>query len=299
MPTAAPDTGSTGHFLALDTPNLPHPIVPSTNPISVTVPNGQTMLSTHTTLLDIPKLPKAARQAHLFPDMPNTSLLSVGLLCDAGCIATFTQNSVTITLDDSPILTGHRCPNTRLWKVPLNPPPKPLCNAILGTTKAAEMVAYSHATLFSPTLSTLQKALDNGYIQNFPGLTKESLKKYPPTSPATAKGHLDQTRANQQSTKSTTEDNFFPPNLETGNTTNACFAAIVEFSHTRQVHTDQTGKFPTTSKKGMKYVFVLYDYDSNSIHPVPIKNRSAEAILEAYKTIHSKLIKAGLRPKLH
>ena len=45
------------------------------------------------------------------------------------------------------------------------------------------------------------------YVKRFPGLTVKNLKKYPPQSVATAKGHLDQTRANQQSTKpSTTND---------------------------------------------------------------------------------------------
>jgi hypothetical protein len=51
---------------------------------------------------------------------------------------------------------------------------------------------YSHATLFSPAISTLEQALTRGYIRNFPGLTAKTLQRHPPRSVATAKGHLDQ-----------------------------------------------------------------------------------------------------------
>eukprot|EP00549_Striatella_unipunctata_P017787 CAMPEP_0118716902 /NCGR_PEP_ID=MMETSP0800-20121206/27789_1 /TAXON_ID=210618 ORGANISM="Striatella unipunctata, Strain CCMP2910" /NCGR_SAMPLE_ID=MMETSP0800 /ASSEMBLY_ACC=CAM_ASM_000638 /LENGTH=42 /DNA_ID= /DNA_START= /DNA_END= /DNA_ORIENTATION= len=36
----------------------------------------------------------------------------------------------------------------------------------------------------------------------------------------------------------------------------------------------QTGQFLVTSHKGSKYFFVLYDFDSNSIHIRPIKSRT-------------------------
>ena len=49
----------------------------------------------------------------------------------------------------------------------------------------------------------------------------------------------------------------------------------------------------------MKHVFVLFAIDSNSIHPVPIKNRAAESILAAYQQVHAKLVKAGQKPRLH
>jgi len=43
---------------------------------------------------------------------------------------------------------------------------------------------------------------------------------------------------------------------------------------------------------------VLYDYDSNSIMAVPIKSRTDKAILDGYKVLHTRLCRAGLRPKL-
>ncbi|KAI2500612.1 hypothetical protein MHU86_13833 [Fragilaria crotonensis] len=55
----------------------------------------------------------------------------------------------------------------------------------------------------SPALSTLDQALAKGYLTNFPGLTRELLRKHPPHSPAMIKGHLDQSRQHQRSTKLT------------------------------------------------------------------------------------------------
>jgi hypothetical protein len=52
--------------------------VKSQNPLTVRLPNGATMESTHTAKLDIQELNKAASIAHVFPGMKNHSLLSVG-----------------------------------------------------------------------------------------------------------------------------------------------------------------------------------------------------------------------------
>ena len=76
-----------------------------------------------------------------------------------------------------------------------------VASAAIGAATPADLVAFAHAALFSPTLSTLDKALKQGFLTNFPGLTQKTLRQYPPQSPAMIKGHLDQTRANQRSTK--------------------------------------------------------------------------------------------------
>jgi hypothetical protein len=60
----------------------------------------------------------------------------------------------------------------------------------IGSATPAELVAFAHAALFSPSLSTLTLALQKGYVTNFPGLTAKTLSKYPPQSFAMVKGHL-------------------------------------------------------------------------------------------------------------
>jgi hypothetical protein len=64
------------------------------------------MHSTHIVDLHLPDLPPAARIAHIFPALGDTSLISIGQLCDAGCTAIFNANSVHIKLEDKLIIQG-------------------------------------------------------------------------------------------------------------------------------------------------------------------------------------------------
>ena len=62
---------------------------------------------------------------------------------------------------------------------------------------------------------------------------------------------------------------------------------------------DQTGKFPGTSSRGFKYIFVMYDYDGNSILTEPIKNRSEQELIRAFTKLHDFLVKRGCKPQFH
>jgi hypothetical protein len=52
--------------------------VKSRTPLTVRLPNGATMESSHTADLDIPELNAAASKSHVFTGIVNHSLLSVG-----------------------------------------------------------------------------------------------------------------------------------------------------------------------------------------------------------------------------
>ena len=67
---------------------------------------------------------------------------------------------------------------------------------------------------------------------------------------------------------------------------------------TGQIYTDQTGKFVQPSSNGNNYLLILYDYDSNCILAEPLKSCTANAILGAYKMLHTQLCNAGLCPQL-
>jgi hypothetical protein len=73
--TSIVDSGCTGHFILVNAPCLNK--VKSQTPLTVRLPNGDTMESSHTADLDIPELNAAASKAHVFPGMANHSLLSV------------------------------------------------------------------------------------------------------------------------------------------------------------------------------------------------------------------------------
>ena len=185
------------------------------------------------------------------------------------------------------------------------------CLAAIGSATPQALVAFSHAALFSPALSTLVTALTKGFLPQMPGLTLTTLRKYPPQSVATVKGHLDQIRKNIRSTKPTKpvhvpdqaeapdEHTGCFPNSEVDNpTTHYCYAAVISPQPTGQIHSDQTGRFPVASSTGNNYLLLVYDYDSNGILAQPMPNRTGSCILHAYRTIHTRLTAAGLRPKL-
>ena len=269
------------------------------------------MYSTHDAELDIPHLPIAARRCHIVPALSNHSLLSIGQLCDAGCSIELDATTLKVQYEGATVLTGKRTPQTRLWQVNDSSTATVkfphVTNAAVGSATPAETVAFAHASLFSPSLSTLHAALAKGYLHNFPGLTARALRKHPPRSFAMVKGHLNQTRQNVKSTKTkpaptskpettttTTDDDPFPAQLGSTGRSHSCYLA--DMSPTGQIYTDQTGKFVAPSSNGNNYQLICYDYDSNAILAVPFKNRTAACIKTAFETVHTRLCQAGLRP---
>jgi len=151
----------------------------------------------HEAELNIPGLPLATRHGHVVPHLATQPLLSIGQLCDARCDVAFTASMVTISHNNSVVLQGQCTTKSKLWELNICPPPTASTNAALGTASTADLVAFAHAALFSPALSTLEEALCQGHLPEFAGLTLASLQKHPPLSDATIKGHLDQTQMNQ------------------------------------------------------------------------------------------------------
>jgi hypothetical protein len=92
-------------------------------------------------------------------------------------------------------------------------------------------------------------------------------------------------------------DDVFPTSEPNNARTHHCFASIMTPT-TGQIHTDQTGQFIVPSSTGNNYLLILYDYDSNSILAEPMRNRTGQCILLAYKAVHARLVAAGLRPQL-
>ena len=311
------DTGCTNHYGTIASPLILNKR-PDPQPISVKMPNGQYITSTHIGELPIPNLPPSARTIRLFPSLTDI-LVSIGQLCDVGCVAIQNAHTCQIQYKGTVVLEGTRdCTTDYLWHFSFEPPTQiPLEHKILNATPSAtpaERVLYAHATLFSPVPQTLQTALSKGYIHNFPGLSLQALKQHPPHTPATAKGHLDQTRQNQRSTKQATQSPFldiptaslaydpddenFPPASAPGLATNHCYAALWD-TQSGKVFSDLTGRFLVPSSTGNNYIFLLYDYDSNTINVRPTPSKHASCILTAYKDIHDMLVRRGCRPQLH
>ena len=214
---AIADTGASSHYLTTKAHHLDTD-KPSNN-ITVGLPNGESLKSSKECLLDIPTLPLPARRAHILPELANNSLLSIGQMCDEGCVATFTQEKVTIQKNNKIILTGDRYSSTKLWKLPLKSTQQ-INTTQLQTNTVRQSISYLHAAAFSPSKSTFLQATTNGFFSSWPGLTAKRVNRYLQTTIATAKGHLDQAKANTRSTK-----------------TKVAFAAIAD---TKEMYTQQS-----------------------------------------------------------
>lgn len=192
--------------------------------------------------------------------------------------------------------------------------PQNQANFVYQPNKTKELVAFAHAALFSPSLTTLTRAVQNNFLHDFPGLTTKTLRDHPPITAATEMGHLDQVRKNLRSTKrkkhhhkplpdtasdSDETDDFFP--TSTNDTReHHCYATVITPTDlSGQIYTDHTGKFLVPGNSGAIQLFVLYDYDSNSILVETMKNKTGSEHLRAYEKLYNRLLKAGLLPKLH
>jgi hypothetical protein len=265
------DSVCTGHFLLVNAPCLNK--VKSRTPLTVRLPNGATMESSHTAELDIPELNAAASKAHVFPGMANHSLLSVGQLCDEGYIVTFKQDTVKICDSrNSQIMSGPRDLNTGLWRINLkqtnNHIPEPISNSVYELRNTGALVHYLHKALFSPTKSAMLQAVKDGHLITWPGLTEHAINKHLKLTPATAMGHMNQRQQNIRSTSKAPIEKQPTPDTDLGTKTHLVYSVVVDQG---QLYTDFTGKFPVRSSKGNSYVMVCYIYDCNYVKVIPMQ----------------------------
>lgn len=221
------DSGTTGNYICVSDISMLCDVQPTSHGILVKMPNGSFIQSTHTARLNLPSLPAAAREAHVFPSLAG-SLLSIGLLCDCDLIAIYDKDKVVIqTREGAQVLSGPRCPTTHLWMIDLDhthhtaastshdtPAPHSAAASIHAPRAQEQVVATYHACLNWPSAPTFIAAVEKGYVV-LPGLTTEMVKKFPPNATATAKGHLDQLRQGLLSTKPLTEstDDWHPTKM--------------------------------------------------------------------------------------
>jgi len=280
--------------------------------MGVTLPDGSIICSTHTALLNIPSLAIDSRRCHVFPALNATgSLLSIGKLCDSGCTAVYDKTTVTIQRDGIVILRGHRDPTSRLWMIDINSGSSGSALAAAAMThgggdSAAATVAFLHAALGSPATSTLIAAIEKGFI-SLPALTAESVRRNRPTSLATAKGHLDQTRQGQRSTSTNmnniffdeeTTNDMFPENSPKEPRTRLVLTKVLEARQlpTSQHYVDATGRFPVRSQRGNEYCMIMLSEDANYIHVQPMKNRRAESEVAAQAAANTFFRSKGMTP---
>ena len=114
---AIADAGATGHFVMAGAPVIN--VKPTTNPIRITLPDGQSIMSTHTCNLNIPWLPVFMTKAHIVPGMAHSSLISIKKFCDGGCKVMYDENKVRVIYKGNMVLSGGHDARTGLWLLPI------------------------------------------------------------------------------------------------------------------------------------------------------------------------------------
>ena len=129
----------------------------------------------------------------------------------------------------------------------------------------------------------------------WPNLTPQIIRRHLRTPIATIKGHLDQQQQRQR--KPTVNE---PPPSPLPTKSHSIYTEIIDpHQSTGSSYSDLTGQFPIQSNCGANYIFVLYEYDSNSILVHPLCNRSAHKIKHIFTGLYDYLVTRGLQPHLH
>jgi hypothetical protein len=106
-------------------------------PLSVNMPNGTSIQSSHTCDLLLTEFPPQARKSHILPGLVHSSLISVGQLCDNGCDVTFNKDTFSVMNNGKCVMLGSRDPHSGLWRVYLKkskPAMQSACNHAHNTS---------------------------------------------------------------------------------------------------------------------------------------------------------------------
>jgi hypothetical protein len=114
------DTGTSLIFIKEDTPALNKR--PTTNPITVNLPDGRKVCSTHTCDVVVPGLLQPLT-GHTIPNLANALLFGIRPLCKAGCGMWFDDKKCDVWYKGWIILIGYKNPSTDLWMLPFNTVP--------------------------------------------------------------------------------------------------------------------------------------------------------------------------------
>jgi hypothetical protein len=221
---AIADTGATSIFI-MDGVNVDNKRSAS-NPITINLPDGRKVKSTHVCDFIVPGLPTPL-VGHIVPGLAVASLVGIRPLCKAGCKVVFDDEKCDVIFGGQVILRGFKDPSTDLWTIPIKTSTMWASDGAQGircTTKGDAIhpgvilaafshsvrtrgngVKFAHQSLCNPKISTLLKAVRKGFLKGCPNMTEKLILKYLNPSPATAKGHLKRPRHGIRSTRRRTE----------------------------------------------------------------------------------------------
>ena len=121
---------------------------------------------------------------------------------------TFGNTECIVSKNGKELIRGTKNTENGLWYIPISNNGKALAiqdrgeqlNSAYHISTMPETIKFIHQCLFSPTVDTLCKAIDNNQLIELPHLTLKIVRKYLPDSTATAKGHMNRTKCGLRST---------------------------------------------------------------------------------------------------
>ena len=143
------DTGATAIFIMQGTPVANKRI--ATKPLTINLPDGSKIKSTHCCDINIVGLPKVLT-GHIVPSLSIASLIGVRVLCEAGCTVTFNKEHCDIIYNKKTILRGVKDITTDLWTIPINATQAPHPHKI----EAKRQHTVEHTAHFAHSISTRQ-----------------------------------------------------------------------------------------------------------------------------------------------
>jgi hypothetical protein len=128
--------------------------------------------------------------------MANKSLLLSRQLCNEVYYVTFKIDSVAIfNHEGNAILKEHRDLGTELRRVNLRKDKTQIqisaANNIYELRNKGFLINYLHKAMFSPAKSAFLKAVKQGHLTTWPGLTEDTINKHLKMTPATAMGRMN------------------------------------------------------------------------------------------------------------
>jgi hypothetical protein len=166
------------------------------------------------------------------------------------------------------------------------------------------LIKYLHATAGYPTKRTWVRAIKKNFYAGWPGLTVKRVLRHLGPCEHTTDGHM---KLVKQGINSTTK----PPRKRKKSPRSRHHALSIKIIATDEVTnthapgelsgligTDLPGRYPITSARGHKYLFVLYDEDANYIHAEPIKSRSQDDLVHGFKACYKALTANNFKAKI-
>lgn len=162
------------------------------NAMPMRLTNGQLMTPAHSgTLQHLPSISQSSKECQISTSQQGPSLVSIGKLCNDGCIAV-ADSKKRITHKNKPVIKEPRCSTTGMHVIDLNNPlqTRPIVHANLQQFISLEQMKFLYGSLGSQPLSTIRRGLTAGYLDSFPDLTAQNISKLSPSN-ITIFGHLD------------------------------------------------------------------------------------------------------------